>query len=138
MNIELWFKRLSKFYYSNVIYINLWSYRILLKTLLELFWYLIAKFIFKNALLMRLRIYYISCRGVRPLPQRGVLDWTLYCIWWWGSQSGEWSTPSLPLLPGPLWPGMVIPVVFPSICQIDSFENYSFAKGPCTKNNNLN
>ena len=22
---------------------------------------------------------------------------------------GMWSTPSLPLLPGPLWPGMVVP-----------------------------
>ena len=30
-----------------------------------------------------------------------------------------WSTPSLPLLPGPLWPGVVAPVRVPSMGWID-------------------
>ena len=32
--------------------------------------------------------------------------------------------PSSPLLPGPLWPGMVVPIWVPSKGQIDLFENY--------------
>ena len=37
---------------------------------------------------------------------------------------GVWSTSLLPLLPGPLWPGTVVPVRVPSIDQIDVFKNY--------------
>ena len=37
----------------------------------------------------------------------------------WGMQ----STPSLPLLPGPLWPGVAAPHRVPSIDQIDLFDS---------------
>ena len=37
---------------------------------------------------------------------------------------GVWSKPSLPLLPGPLWPRAVVPVRVSSIGQIYLFENY--------------
>ena len=33
-----------------------------------------------------------------------------------------WSTPSLLLLPGLLWPGLVVPVSVPSIAQIELFN----------------
>ena len=42
-----------------------------------------------------------------------VLGMTLSCIWQWGSSLGVLrmlSTPSLQLLPGPLWPRVVVPV----------------------------
>ena len=60
----------------------------------------------------------------------------------------EWSCPSLPLLLGPLRPGVVVPVRVPSMDQIDLFKNYSYSIGPCvdksllrnnsTKNVNMN
>ena len=65
---------------------------------------------------------YANCilsRGVRSFQKRGVLGMTLNCIWWWGSNSGVWSTPSLSLLPHPLWPGVVVPVRVQSMDQID-------------------
>ena len=34
---------------------------------------------------------------------------------------GMWSTPSLPLLPGPLWPGVVVPDRVLSMGQIEPF-----------------
>ena len=37
-----------------------------------------------------------------------------------------WSTPSLPLLPGRLWPGVVVPIRVSSMDQIDPFENYLY------------
>ena len=39
----------------------------------------------------------------------------LNCIYWWGSSYGAWrvwSTPSLPLPPGPLWPRVVVTIYF--------------------------
>ena len=35
---------------------------------------------------------------------------------------GIWSTPLLPLLPGPLWPGVVAPDRVLSMCQIELFD----------------
>ena len=40
-----------------------------------------------------------------------------------------WSTHSLPLLQGPFWPGVVIPVRVPFMYQIDQFENCLCLKG---------
>ena len=40
---------------------------------------------------------------------------TLNCILCWDYSSGVWSTLLLPLLPGPLWLGMVVSVRAPSI-----------------------
>ena len=36
---------------------------------------------------------------------------------------GMWSTPSLPLLPGPLWPGVVVHVRVLSMAQIELFDH---------------
>ena len=33
---------------------------------------------------------------------------------------------SLPLLPGPLWPGVVIPITVPNMSQIDLFKSYLY------------
>ena len=33
-----------------------------------------------------------------------------------------WNIPSLPLFPGPLWPGVVAPDRFPSMGQIELFD----------------
>ena len=51
---------------------------------------------------------------------------------------GVWSTPSLPLLPSPLWHRVVVPVGVPSIGQIDLFKNQSYLIGPYTNKNNNN
>ena len=32
---------------------------------------------------------------------------------------GRWSTPSIPLLPGPHWPGVAAPDRIQSMCQIE-------------------
>ena len=37
-----------------------------------------------------------------------------------------WSTSLLLLLPGPLWPGVVVPVKVSSMDQTDDFKNYSY------------
>ena len=47
-------------------------------------------------------------------PTMIVLDMTLNCSWWWGS--------NLELFPGLLWPGVVVPVRVPSMCQIELFD----------------
>ena len=65
-----------------------------------------------------------------PTPT-SVLIWH-QTIWWWGSnlgaqENGEYT--SLPLLPGPLWPAVVIPVRVPLMHQIELFKN-------CVKTNN--
>ena len=39
---------------------------------------------------------------------------------------GVWTTPSLPLFPGPLWLGIVVPVKASSLGQIDPFKNYLY------------
>ena len=51
-----------------------------------------------------------ECPGYGIKPSDGE---ALQEIW------GMWSTPSLPLLPGSLWPGMVVPVRIPFIDQIE-------------------
>ena len=59
------------------------------------------------------------------IPKNDVLSVTLNSIWWWSSSLEIWwiwSTPSLPLLSGPLWPGMVVPVRVPSMGQIEKFN----------------
>ena len=47
---------------------------------------------------------------------------------------GVLSTSSLPLLPGYLWPGVVVSVRVPSRGQIDLFKNYSYSFELCRKN----
>ena len=51
----------------------------------------------------------------------------LNCIWWWDSISGALEkygvTSSLLLLPGSLWPGVVVPVRVPSMSQVKCLEN---------------
>ena len=49
-----------------------------------------------------------TCRGVRPSPM-SVLFMTLNNLMVMLELRGMLSTPALPLLPGPLWPGMVAP-----------------------------
>ena len=51
-------------------------------------------------------------------------------IWWWG----KWSTLSLSLLWGPLWPRVVVPVRVPSMGKIDLFKNHLYLVRPCAKN----
>ena len=48
---------------------------------------------------------------------------------------GMWSTPSLPSLPGPLWPGVVAPDGVLSMCQIVSscVLMLNFMAGNCFK-----
>ena len=36
---------------------------------------------------------------------------------------GMWSTPSLPLHPGSLWSGLVLPVRIPSMGQMEAFNH---------------
>ena len=45
------------------------------------------------------------------------------------------NTPSLSLLPGPLWPGIVVPVWISSMGQIALFQNYWYLIRLCAKNN---
>ena len=53
----------------------------------------------------------------------GIMAMTLNCIWWWDSSSGN---PSLQLLPGPIWSGIVVFFGFPSIVQIELFKDYLY------------
>ena len=46
---------------------------------------------------------------------------------------GLWSTPSLPLLPGSLWPVVAVPVKVTSMVQIDHFQAYLYSIELCTK-----
>ena len=48
-----------------------------------------------------------------------------------------WSIASLPLLPGPLWPRVVVPLRIPSMSQIDQFKDYLYSKGLCARKNSL-
>ena len=78
--------------------------------------------------------YCILCREVRPpsLKKRGVLGMTLNSIWCWCSSSEVLVNVeylSLPLLSGPLWYGVVVPVRVPFWDQIDLFENYFCLRG---------
>ena len=49
-------------------------------------------------------------------------------IQFWNS-GGQWSTPTLPLLADPLWPGVVVPIRVQSMGQINLFENYLYLIG---------
>ena len=51
--------------------------------------------------------------------------------------SVTWSTSSSPLLPGPLWPGMVVSVRISLLSQTDLFKNDSYSIRPCDKKNKL-
>ena len=72
------------------------------------------------------RIHWLHlCRGVR-------LHQPVFWIWHLTASDGEipvleflrmWSTPSVPLLPGPLWPGVVEPYRDLSMGQIEMFVN---------------
>ena len=76
----------------------------------------------------------IPCWRLRLLQKKGVLGVTLNYIW---------SFLSLPLIPGPLWPGVVVSVRIPSMCQslfslfnsISNFVVYLMPKTPLYKNN---
>ena len=47
------------------------------------------------------------------------------------------SIPSILLLPGPLLPGIVVPVRVPSVGQKYLFKKYSYMIGPCENNASL-
>ena len=49
-------------------------------------------------------------------------DSTLNCIEWWDSTSGDLRTHSLPLLPGQLWPVMIVIVRDLPVGQIELLE----------------
>ena len=64
----------------------------------------------------------LLCRGVIPPPNqcpgydiKQFDDEVPVMLWFWEM----WSTPSLPSLPGPLWPGMVPPDMVLSMGQIE-------------------
>ena len=48
-----------------------------------------------------------------------------------------WSTISLPLLPGPLWPIVEVPDRISSMGEVDLFKNYSCSIEPCTNKKNI-
>ena len=47
---------------------------------------------------------------------------------------GVGSTPSLPILPGQLWPRVVVPVRISTMGQINLFKNYLNSIEPCEEN----
>ena len=55
-----------------------------------------------------------------------ILIWKFLCNKKLSESGGCGFTPSLTLLPDPLWPRMVLPVGVPSMGQIDPFENYHY------------
>ena len=64
------------------------------------------------------------CRGVRPLNEcprydikPSASETPVLELW------GMWSTPSLPLLPGPLRSGIVVSVMVQSMGQIELFNH---------------
>ena len=53
---------------------------------------------------------------------KDILSMKLNYIWLWRSHSEAlWTTPSLSLLPGSFWFGVVAPVKVPSMDQIEPF-----------------
>ena len=70
-----------------------------------------------------------------PLKEVRV-SWVNY-IWWWGSSSGTLGEcgvfPLMTLLSGPLWPGVVVPIKFPSVGQINLFKSYSYLIELCAR-----
>ena len=66
------------------------------------------------------------CRGIRPRPNKCPgYDTKLHLMEKFGEM---WSTPSLPLLPGPLWPRVAVPVRFLSMSQIELFNHLLYLK----------
>ena len=51
---------------------------------------------------------------------------TINCIWYQDSFSGMLSTPSLPLLPGSLWPWLVVLLNVLFMGQIALFQNHLY------------
>ena len=91
-------------------------------------------FNFWITLLMRLRIgWLILSSGIRPpTQQKYALAIILNCIWWLDSSSGDCGVPpSLPLLPSPVWPRVVISIRIPSMDQTDLLKNHLYLIGPC-------
>ena len=77
---------------------------------------------------LRIRWLYPLQRGKTPPKVGSLLSMTLHYIWLWDSSSGDlgmWSNPSLPLLSGPLWIGVVLLVRVQSMDEIDLFINSS-------------
>ena len=79
---------------------------------------------------LRICWLYSLHRQDSSFPKKGgLLGITLNCIWWWDSSSrtsGSVEYPFMPLLPGPLWPRVVVLVKVLSTGQIDLFANYSY------------
>ena len=71
------------------------------------------------------RIYRLHiCREIRPLPT-SVLDMTLHLLM---GKLQIWSIPSLPLLPGPLWSGVAIPVRATSMDQTELLNHLLYSQ----------
>ena len=80
-----------------------------------------TRYIFTAHLAGAVEYWLHLCSGVRSLPTRSPgydikpTDSEAPALGIWGM----WSTPLLPLLPGPLWPGMVATDRVLSMCQIE-------------------
>ena len=109
--------------FKNFASINQWNPR---STLIDKFCKIIFKSYLKLSAKIRLKKNHNFFRFFIVLSLLGI---TWRCIWW------VWITPSLPSLPGPLWPRVVVPVRVPSMGQKDLFRNNSYSIGPCAKKN---
>ena len=66
---------------------------------------------------LRIRQVYLLHKGKTP--------WVWHKAAWCGSSAWALGDISLlPVIPVPLFPGMIVPVRVPSMSQIDLFENY--------------
>ena len=75
--------------------------------------------------------HYITCRKVRPLAKRFLINDTkqhLTVRLLSSSLEEMWSIPSFPLLPSSLWFGLVVPVRAPSTDQIELFDHLIVCK----------
>ena len=78
----------------------------------------------RDSRICRLHLY----KGIRLSKYPG------YDVQWFDGEGlvlelrGMWSTPSEPLLPGLLWPGVVVPVRVLSVDQIELFDNLLYLK----------
>ena len=84
---------------------------------------------FLSALFSGLIILYLLQRDKNP-SKKGCLEYdhlplpmVRLQIW------GVWSNTLLPLLQGPLWSEVIVPVKILSMSQIDLFKNYSYSTG---------
>ena len=62
---------------------------------------------------------YVECISVLDMTR--MIWWSDFSLEFWRM----WSTPSLPLLPGLLWPGVLLPVRVPSMNQILIFFTWN-------------